>query len=237
VRNASDAFRALAGNLRICEVVGMSSDYNPPDTPLDVLHEDQHLLVMNKPAGLLSVPGKGEQLADCLIARVQKVFPMALLVHRLDRDTSGVIIFALTRHAQRHLGLQFEKRYTKKTYIARVWGRLEPKTGTIDLPLIVDWENRPLQKVCHETGKSAQTDWRVVSYGENETRVRLMPKTGRSHQLRVHCLALGHPILGDPLYATGAAREFPRLMLHSEELRLRHPEGGVGMKFRAKAPF
>ena len=147
------------------------------------------------------------------------------------------MVFAQTPHAQRHLGLQFEKRQTKKTYVARVWGHLEPKSGTVDLPLIVDWPNRPRQMVCHETGKEAVTDWRVLRHGQEETRVRLMPKTGRSHQLRVHMLALGHPILGDPLYATGAAAVFPRLMLHSEELRLRHPDGGAGMQFRAKAPF
>lgn len=215
----------------------MDDRYAPPDTPLDVVHEDHEILVVNKPAGLLSVPGKGPDLADCLIARVQEIFPTALLVHRLDRDTSGVMIFGLTPHAQRHLGLQFEKRQVKKTYVARLWGRLEPRTGQVDLPLIVDWPNRPLQKVCHETGKSAQTDWRVVSYGEGETRVRFMPKTGRSHQLRVHALALGHVILGDPLYAKGPARDFERLMLHSEELRLRHPDGGAGLKFRVAAPF
>jgi tRNA pseudouridine32 synthase/23S rRNA pseudouridine746 synthase len=215
----------------------VSSDYAPPYDPLDVIHADHEILIVNKPSGLLSVPGKGPHLADCLIARVQVAFPQALLIHRLDRDTSGVMVFALTRHAQRHIGLQFEKRMTKKTYVARVWGTLEPKKGTVDLPLIVDWENRPLQKVCHETGKSAQTDWRVLRSDASESRVRLMPKTGRSHQLRVHMLSLGHPILGDPFYAQGAARQYDRLMLHSEELRLRHPDGGEGVKFRAKAPF
>jgi tRNA pseudouridine32 synthase/23S rRNA pseudouridine746 synthase len=215
----------------------MSSDYAPPDDPLDVIHADHEILIVNKQSGLLSVPGKGPHLADCLIARVQVAFPQALLIHRLDRDTSGVMVFALTRHAQRHIGLQFEKRMTKKTYVARVWGMLDPKKGTVDLPLIVDWENRPLQKVCHETGKSAQTDWRVLRSDARESRVRLMPKTGRSHQLRVHMLSLGHPILGDPFYAQGEAREYERLMLHSEELRLRHPDGGEGVKFRAKAPF
>lgn len=213
------------------------SDYAPPNDPLDVIHADHEILILNKPSGLLSVPGKGPHLADCLLARAQIAFPQALLIHRLDRDTSGVMVFALTPHAQRHIGLQFEKRQTKKTYIARLWGRLEPKTGTVDLPLIVDWDNRPRQKVCHETGRSAQTDWRVLRQGGDETRVRLMPKTGRSHQLRVHMLALGHPILGDPFYAEGAALEHPRLMLHSEELRLRHPDGGEGVRFRAKAPF
>lgn len=213
------------------------TDYNPPQDPLEIVHDDHELLAVVKPAGLLSVPGKGDDLADCLVTRIQAVFPQALLVHRLDRDTSGVMIFALTPHAQRHLGLQFEKRMTKKTYAARVSGHLEPKTGEVDLPLIVDWPNRPRQMVCHETGKAAQTDWRVTRYGEGESRVKLMPKTGRTHQLRVHMLALGHPILGDPFYASGAALEHPRLMLHSEELRLRHPDGGQNMVFRAKAPF
>jgi tRNA pseudouridine32 synthase/23S rRNA pseudouridine746 synthase len=216
----------------------MDDVYTPPSDPLDILHDDHQILSANKPSGLLSVPGKGPHLADCLMSRIQAVFPQALLVHRLDRDTSGVMVFALTPHAQRHLGLQFEKRMTQKTYVARVAGRLEPKTGTVDLPLIVDWPNRPLQKVCHETGKSAQTDYRVLRYGEGETRVRMMPKTGRSHQLRVHMLALGHPILGDPFYASGAGKEdHPRLMLHSEELRIKHPDGGATHKFRAKAPF
>jgi tRNA pseudouridine32 synthase/23S rRNA pseudouridine746 synthase len=215
----------------------MNDAYDPPDLPLEVIHADHELLLVDKPSGLLSVPGKGAHLADCLLARVQAAFPEALLVHRLDRDTSGVMVFALTPHAQRHLGLQFEKRQVKKSYVARVWGRLEPKTGTVDLPLIVDWPNRPLQMVDHENGKPAQTDWRVLRYEDSATRVRLTPHTGRSHQLRVHMRELGHPILGDPFYATGPARDFPRLMLHSESLRLRHPDGGVGMTFRAKPPF
>lgn len=215
----------------------MSSDYNPPQDPLDILHDDHEVVLVNKPSGLLSVPGKGEHLSDCLIARVQAVFPTALLVHRLDRDTSGVMIFALTPHAQRHLGLQFEKRQTKKTYVARVWGEMTEKTGTVDLPLIVDWPNRPKQMVDHENGKQAITDWRVMRTAKGESRVRLMPKTGRSHQLRVHMLALGHPILGDPFYATGEARDFPRLMLHSETFQFRHPDGGQGTRISAKAPF
>ncbi|SFS20177.1 RluA family pseudouridine synthase [Yoonia litorea] len=215
----------------------MSDDYTPPQEPLSLLHEDHEVLLVDKPSGLLSVPGKGPHLADCLMARVQVAFPTALLVHRLDRDTSGVMIFALTPHAQRHLGLQFEKRQTKKTYVARVWGEIAERTGTVDLPLIVDWPNRPKQMVDRENGKPAVTDWRVVRAKGGETRVRLMPKTGRSHQLRVHMLALGHPILGDPFYATGAARDHPRLMLHSETLQFRHPDGGQGMRVTAKAPF
>ncbi|MCK0096980.1 RluA family pseudouridine synthase [Yoonia sp. F2084L] len=215
----------------------MSDDYDPPQDPLTILHDDHQVLLVEKPSGLLSVPGKGPHLADCLLARVQAVFPMALLVHRLDRDTSGVMIFALTPHAQRHLGLQFEKRQTRKTYVARVWGEMAEKTGTVDLPLIVDWPNRPLQIVDHENGKQAVTDWRVMRVKDGESRVRLMPRTGRSHQLRVHMLALGHPILGDPFYATGEARDHPRLMLHSETLQFRHPDGGQGMRITAKCPF
>ncbi|MEM6304917.1 MAG: RluA family pseudouridine synthase [Pseudomonadota bacterium] len=215
----------------------MEDTYAPPDDPLHVLHEDAEVLLVNKPSGLLSVPGKGAHLADCLLSRVQAAFPDALLVHRLDRDTSGVMIFALTRHAQRHLGLQFEKRMTRKAYVARVWGVPSESAGTVDLPLIVDWPNRPLQKVCHETGKPAMTDWKVIKREGDSARLRLFPKTGRSHQLRVHMKALGHPILGDPFYATGPARDFPRLMLHSEELRFKHPNGGRSIKIRSAAPF
>ena len=215
----------------------MRDEYTPPQDPLVILHDDHEVLLVDKPAGLLSVPGKGPDLADCLITRIQAVFPQALPVHRLDRDTSGVMIFALTPHAQRHLGLQFEKRQTKKTYVARVAGQIAEKTGTIDLPLIVDWPNRPKQKVDHETGKQAITDWRVVRSDPAETRIRLMPRTGRSHQLRVHMQAIGHPILGDPFYAEGAARDHPRLMLHSETLQFRHPDGGRSERITAKAPF
>ena len=215
----------------------MSDDYTPPDTPLAILHHDHALVVLDKPSGLLSVPGKGAHLADCLLARVQAAFPEALLVHRLDRDTSGVMVFAMTPHAQRSLGLQFEKRQAKKTYVARVWGHVAEKTGRIDLPLIVDWPNRPLQHVDFENGKPAVTDWRVLRHEDGTTRLRLYPQTGRSHQLRVHMKEIGHPILGDLFYAQGEARDFPRLMLHAENLRLRHPESGKGMSFSAKCPF
>lgn len=215
----------------------MDIAYSPPTDPLTILHEDHEIVVLDKPAGLLSVPGRGPDLADCLITRVQAVFPQALLVHRLDRDTSGVIVFALTPHAQRNLSMQFEEKRTKKTYQARLQGLLEPREGTVDLPLIVDWENRPRQMVCHATGRPAQTDWRVLRYEGETTRVRLLPRTGRTHQLRVHMLAMGHVILGDSIYATGAALDHPRLILHAEELRLNHPETGRGMSFRAPVPF
>jgi tRNA pseudouridine32 synthase/23S rRNA pseudouridine746 synthase len=213
------------------------TSYAPPQDPLVILHDDHEVVLVDKPTGLLSVPGKGEDLADCLMTRVQRVFPTALLVHRLDRDTSGVMIFALTPQAQRHLGWQFEERATKKVYVARLWGEMEGKEGTVDLPLCVDWPNRPKQHVDFENGKPAVTDWRVVKRTAGETRVRLMPRTGRSHQLRVHMAEIGHPILGDPFYASGAAGEFPRLMLHSESLQFRHPDGGRPMKVTAACPF
>ena len=215
----------------------MITPYDPPMDPLVILHEDAHIVVVDKPAGLLSVPGRGPELADCLITRLQVAFPHALLVHRLDRDTSGVMIFALSPHAQRDLSMQFEQRRTKKTYVARVAGEVSDASGEVDLPLIVDWPNRPRQMVCHDTGKPALTLWTRTKVGGGESRLRLEPKTGRSHQLRVHCLALGHPILGDPIYAPETYDRYPRMMLHSEELRVNRPETGRGIKFRSKAPF
>lgn len=212
--------------------------YDPPADPPRILHADHEILVVDKQSGLLSVPGKGAHKADCLIERLKGAYPQVLLVHRLDGDTSGVMVFALTAHAQRHLGLQFENRQTKKHYLARLWGHLNPKEGRVDLPLCVDWPNRPKQHVDPENGKPAQTDWKVLRHEpDGTTRVRLTPLTGRSHQLRVHMLELGHPILGDPFYAEGPARDFPRLMLHAESLRLRHPDGGQFMTFTAPCPF
>ncbi len=208
----------------------------PPDAP-QVIHADHEILVVAKPAGLLSVPGRGEGKDDCLINRLRGAFPTVLLVHRLDQDTSGVMVFGLTPHAQRTLSKQFEDRRVKKVYVARLSGRLEPKTGTVDLPLIVDWPNRPRQKVDHDTGRPALTEWRVIRASDAETRVRLFPLTGRSHQLRVHMAETGHPILGDPLYAAGAAADHPRLMLHAESLRLRHPDSGAQVSFSQPAPF
>lgn len=211
--------------------------YTPPNDPVRILHRDAQILIVDKPPGLLSVPGKGEGLSDCLIERIRADIPEVLLVHRLDRDTSGVMVFALTSRAQRHLGLQFEKRQMSKVYVARVWGRVEGEAGTVDLPIIVDWPNRPLQKIDHETGRPARTDWKLVRREALESRLRLFPHSGRSHQLRLHMKEIGHPILGDPLYADGPARDFPRLMLHAEGLKFRHPDGGAWMKFTVPCPF
>ena len=202
------------------------------------LHVDSHLLVLEKPSGLLSVPAKPPGTQDCLEARARAAYPDALLVHRLDGDTSGVMVFARTRLAQRHLNWQFERRQVSKTYVARVAGHVDGEAGRIDLPLISDWPNRPKQMVCHERGRPSVTDWRVIGREADATRLELTPLTGRSHQLRVHLLALGHPILGDPFYASGAALEAAdRLQLHAARLGFRHPDGGAHVAFSSVVPF
>ncbi len=210
----------------------------PPPPGIRILHADAHLLVLDKPSGLLSVPAKPPGPADCLEVRVRAVYPEALLVHRLDGDTSGVMLFARTRLAQRHIGWQFERRQLRKTYVARVAGQVEGESGCIDLPLICDWPNRPLQMVCFERGKPAQTDWRLLKREPAATRLELRPLTGRSHQLRVHMRALGHPILGDSFYADPAAlAAADRLQLHAQAIELRHPDGGKWIRFEAPLPF
>ena len=212
-------------------------DYQPPDVPLVIVHHDDQVIVVDKPAGLLSVPGKLEGRKDCLEGRLRAAFWDSLLVHRLDCDTSGVMIFARNKLAQGFLGQEFEQRQAKKTYVARVSGRVEGERGRIDLAIGSDWPNRPRQMVDHVNGRSAITEWQVVARGDMETRVRLYPLTGRSHQLRVHMLDLGHPILGDPIYATDEARRFSRLMLHAETLGLHHPGTRDWVEFRAECPF
>ena len=211
--------------------------YTPPDVPLDILYQDDLISVVNKPSGLLSVPGKYEGRGDCLISRLQAAHWDALLVHRLDCDTSGVMIFARTKQAQGFLGQEFEKRRAKKSYVARVAGEMVGEAGQITLPIGADWPNRPRQMIDHENGRPAETDWQVIGRAPDETRVRMFPRTGRSHQLRVHMLALGHAILGDIFYATGAALAHPRLMLHAETLGLHHPGTGDWVDFAAPCPF
>lgn len=212
-------------------------DYNPPTDPPKIVFEDDLIIVVDKQAGLLSVPGKLEGRSDCLITRLAAIRAYVFLVHRLDCDTSGLIIFAKTKAAQGFLGQEFEQRRAKKTYIARVAGEMAADQGHVDLPLSADWPNRPRQMVNHEAGRPAQTDWQVIARSPGETRLALSPLTGRSHQLRVHMLALGHPILGDPIYATGAARAHPRLMLHAQTLGLHHPGRGEWVEFTAAPPF
>jgi tRNA pseudouridine32 synthase/23S rRNA pseudouridine746 synthase len=204
----------------------ISSDYpvyNPPLEPyISIVHRDADILVLDKPSGLLSVPGRHPALSDSLASRVQKTFPQALMIHRLDKDTSGVVLMSLNRKAHASIAAQFETRTTKKAYIAKVWGQMKDDEG-----LIVD----------HEKGKPAQTRWQVLAYEENATRLRLFPLTGRTHQLRVHMKALDHVILGDEFYADGAALiAANRLLLHAEELAFKHPDGR-DIKFTVPCPF
>lgn len=204
-----------------------------------LVHEDTHLLVLDKPAGLLSVPGRGADKADCLAARVRSRWPEALVVHRLDQATSGLLLMARSPATQRALGDAFANRRVAKRYEALVAGTPDALAsddgwGEIDLPLIVDWPNRPRSKVDLAVGKPSRTRWRVLGPGAapGTTRLALEPLTGRSHQLRVHLLALGHPIVGDALYGGPPAA---RLMLHACELRLEHPATGQALHF-VRAP-
>lgn len=218
----------------------MMENYNPPTDPsLIVLYEDAHIIVVNKQSGLLSVPGKAPEHHDSIMSRIQARFPSAESVHRLDMATSGIIVVALHKQAERELKRQFREREPKKQYIARVFGHMEQDEGLIDLPLICDWPNRPKQKVCFETGKSAQTYYEVLSRDpDNSTRVLLKPITGRSHQLRVHLLSLNHPILGDRFYAHPEAKAMaPRLQLHALELTITHPINHSPMTFHCEPDF
>lgn len=209
--------------------------YAPPQDSPRVIHEDAEILLADKPAGLLSVPGKAAEHADCMLSRLQARFPEILLVHRLDMATSGIMVFARTRAAQKSLGRQFEKRLVFKRYIAEVAGRVATDRGTIDLPLIADWPNRPRQMVDHARGRPARTEWAVLERRRRSTLLALFPRTGRSHQLRVHMAAIGHPILGDPFY--GDAARAPRLMLHADSLGLIVPGSGERVMFAAPCPF
>ncbi|WP_321974574.1 RluA family pseudouridine synthase [uncultured Cohaesibacter sp.] len=213
--------------------------YNPPSEPyLNVLFEDSHIAVIEKPAGLLSVPGKAEEHWDCLDYRARQRFGDTRIVHRLDMDTSGLMVLARDAISLKGLGRQFEKRKVEKHYIARVWGHVDQEQGCIDLPLICDWPNRPKQMVCFERGKAARTDWLVLDRDAVSTLVRLTPHTGRSHQLRVHMLSIGHVILGDRFYAEGEAlTSVDRLMLHAERLSFIHPVKGEWVEFESPRPF
>ena len=221
--------------------------YDPPTEPwLCVLHEDDDILVLSKPSGLLTVPGKEAHLSDCLEARAVKRWGAARIVHRLDKDTSGVMVLGRHDKAQRHLGKQFEKRRVEKTYIARVAGHVNGERGEIDLPIATDPERRPMQMIDHERGRAAVTRWEVMARETIDreegampvTRLRLMPLTGRSHQLRLHLAFFGHPILGDAFYAEDEIFEAaPRLQLHAETLALRHPSGGARVSFTDPTPF
>lgn len=211
----------------------------PPDTGLNIVYQDDSLLVIDKPAGLLSVPGRGPDKADCLAARVQARFADALVVHRLDMSTSGLLLFARGAQMQSELSRLFRERQIGKRYIAVVHGLLAEDAGEVELPLIVDWPNRPLQKVDFEIGKHSLTRYRLLDRDEAQdlSRVELEPVTGRSHQLRVHMAALGHPILGDDLYGGPAFSRAERLLLHATDLRLIHPLTAATLEFHAPPPF
>ncbi|OLQ77470.1 bifunctional tRNA pseudouridine(32) synthase/ribosomal large subunit pseudouridine synthase RluA [Photobacterium proteolyticum] len=214
-------------------------DYNPPVEPwLDVLHLDNDIVAINKPSGLLSNPGRDPIHHDSVYSRVLQEYSEAHLVHRLDMATSGLIVLAINKEAERHLQKQFRERMTEKVYYARVWGHVEQDSGTVDLPLICDWPNRPKQKVCFDDGKPSVTHYQVIAREDNATLVRMRPVTGRSHQLRVHMLALGHPILGDRFYAHEEARQAaPRLQLHAAELTFVQPTTEQPMHLFAPCDF
>jgi tRNA pseudouridine32 synthase / 23S rRNA pseudouridine746 synthase len=206
----------------------------------EVLYADDDLLLVEKPPGLLSVPGRHPDNKDCLISRLQLHFPGALIVHRLDMDTSGIMVIARHKASHAHLSRQFEKRTVSKEYEAMVYGMIEADEGVVDLPLITDWPNRPLQKVCYHQGKPARTHFRVMERitGQHATRVKLTPETGRSHQLRVHLNALGHPILGDNFYAPVTARAMAdRLLLHASKLQIVQPSSGQSLEWKSRPAF
>ena len=205
-----------------------------------ILPLDEHLVVADKPAGLPTVPGRPAELHDCLWQRVRAQVADALVVHRLDMAPSGLVLFARGPEAQRRLSAAFAQRAVDKRYEAVVAGRVAQDKGEIDLPLAADWPNRPRQQVDVERGKPSLTRWRVLAHDDaaGATRLALKPLTGRSHQLRVHLAAIGHPILGDALYATpeGAAAA-PRLLLHATQLAFAHPADGRTVSFASPAPF
>ncbi|GAB3031263.1 RluA family pseudouridine synthase [Bowmanella dokdonensis] len=214
-------------------------DYRPPVIPyLSILYRDKDVLVLDKPSGLLSVPGKAVEHKDSLQLRVQRVYPTATVVHRLDMATSGLMLMALNSHAHRELSRQFEQRQTGKKYLARVWGCPPVPQGEINLPLVCDWPNRPRQMVDFVRGKAALTRWKTLNSDGRQSLLELSPVTGRSHQLRVHLLSLGHPILGDRLYAPPQARMMAkRLQLHAAWLQFRHPGSGEQIEFSSPCPF
>ena len=213
----------------------------PPDLGLEVLHVEPAFVVLVKPPGLLSEPGRGPDKRDSLLIRAQAVYPDARIVHRLDMPTSGVIVLAREALAHASLSEAFREREVDKRYEALVHGRPAQDAGEIDLPLVVDWPNRPRQVVCHATGKPSLTHYRVV--GDSPlagvgtlTRIALAPVTGRTHQLRVHLASLGCPIAGDPFYGR-AGDGAPRMMLHAHSLDFAHPLTGEPLSFSSPVPF
>jgi len=212
-----------------------------PDATLHIIHTTDRYVVIDKPAGLLSVPGKAEEHKDCVAARVAKQFPAStgpLIVHRLDMDTSGLMILGLDADAQRDLSGQFERREVEKAYVALVEGLISTDSGSVDQPLRADIERRPYQIIDHAQGRPALTHWTLLAMETDRSRLRLVPHTGRTQQLRVHAAFMGHPIIGDVLYGTEPEdARVNRLMLHAAELGFREPGGGKPMRFESRAPF
>ena len=207
---------------------------------LAVIHADAHCIVVCKPSGLLAVPGRGEAGLDCLSERVRAEYADSLIVHRLDMATSGLMLLARGADAQRTLSIAFAQREVHKRYVAVVAGRMSAPEGEIDLPLAADWPNRPRQQVDAVHGRPSLTRYRVreLDAARNTTRVELEPVTGRAHQLRVHLLAIGHPILGDALYGSADVQAAaPRLLLHAASLAFVHPASGEPMSFDSRPPF
>lgn len=203
-----------------------------------MIYSDEHILVLDKPPGLLTVPGNAPERADSLESRVKAEYRKARIIHRLDMDTSGVIVMGLTARAHADISLQFEKRKTEKRYVALVWGEPEADAGRVDAPIVTDWPNRPKQHIDPVNGREAITDWQVLQRFDDFARVELKPITGRSHQLRVHMASLGYPILGDNFYAHQAARAMrDRLCLHAETLAFTHPETRKPVCFSSPVPF
>lgn len=203
-----------------------------------IVYQDKQLVVLDKPSGLLAVPGRGADLRDCLSARVQALLPGALVVHRLDRDTSGLIVMALDPDTQRTLSRQFAERTVEKIYTAVVSGCLGDDAGLVDLPMRKDFDRPPRHMIDPARGRPARTAWGVIERHADRTRLEVRPETGRSHQIRVHLATLGHPILGDSLYAhPEALARSPRLLLHATHLALEHPHSGTCVHWTSDCPF
>ena len=215
-------------------------DYRPPMEPyLDIVYQDNHICVVNKPSGLLSVPGNKPEYFDSAMSRVKEKFGFCEPAHRLDMATSGILLFALSKAADRELKRQFREREPQKHYLALVFGHLQQEYGEVNFPLICDWENRPRQRIDFVVGKKACTRFEALERRNDlSTLVKLTPITGRSHQLRLHMLALGHPILGDKFYAPPQAKAMAsRLCLHAAQLTISHPINGEIMTFTQSADF
>jgi len=201
----------------------------------ETLYLDEHIVVINKPPGLLSVPGLYNK--DSAYGRLAEQYSELHIVHRLDMDTSGIIVYARNKPSLTAIQQQFEKQLTRKVYEAVLIGNLKGNQGCVNLPICVDWKHRPLQQISHTQGRYALTRWKKLDMHDNRTRVELFPKTGRSHQLRIHMQQLGHPIVGDVFYAGEEARQEKRLLLHARELDFAHPVSGEKMEIRCQPDF